>query len=70
MTSGNLTSGGLLNNYEYGLLINDEELTSKIAEDYKKVFKDTDATGIITGEIIDKAYKILPVCAKRKETEI
>ncbi|MBI3378740.1 MAG: hypothetical protein HY035_10150 [Nitrospirae bacterium] len=67
MTSGNLTSGGLLNNYEYGLLINDEELTAKIAEDYRKVFKDTEATGIITAEIISKAYNILQSVPKEKK---
>ncbi|MBI1810795.1 MAG: phosphatidylserine/phosphatidylglycerophosphate/cardiolipin synthase family protein, partial [Nitrospirae bacterium] len=67
VTSGNLTSGGLLNNYEYGLLINDEELTAKIAEDYRKVFKDTEATGIITAEIISKAYNILQSVPKEKK---
>lgn len=67
VTSGNLTSGGLLNNYEYGLLINDEELTSKIVEDYRKVFKDTEATGVITDEIIDKAYRILQSVPKEKK---
>ena len=67
MTSGNLTSGGLLNNYEYGLLIDDEELTLKIAEDYKNIFKDKHTTGFITDEIIDKAYRILQSVPKEKK---
>lgn len=67
MTSGNLTSGGLLNNYEYGLLIDDEELTFKIAEDYKNIFKDKHTTGVITEEIINKAYQILQSVPKEKK---
>lgn len=67
MTSGNLTSGGLLNNYEYGLLIDDEELTFRIAEDYKNIFKDKHTTGFITDEIIDKAYRILQSVPKEKK---
>lgn len=67
VTSGNLTTGGLLNNYEYGLLINDEELSHEISEDYKKVFKNEEVTGKITEEIIRKASQILQSVPKERK---
>lgn len=67
VTSGNLTTGGLLNNYEYGLLITDEELSHEISEDYKKVFKNEEVTGKITEEIISKASQILQSVPKERK---
>jgi hypothetical protein len=67
VTSGNLTSGGLLNNYEYGLLINDEKLSHRISEDYRKVFKDEELTGKITEEILKKAAQILQSVPKERK---
>lgn len=67
VTSGNLTSGGLLNNYEYGLLINDKDLSYKISEDYKKIFRNEEVTGRITDEIIKKASQILQSVPKERK---
>jgi phosphatidylserine/phosphatidylglycerophosphate/cardiolipin synthase-like enzyme len=66
VTSANLTPGGLFNNYEYGILIEDEKLSVKIALDFKKIFDDKDLTGDITSEIIDTASAILAAIPKEK----
>ena len=66
VTSGNLTSGGLLNNYEYGLLIDDDVLSSKIADDYQAIFRDKELTGRITIDVINKASQILDSVPKEQ----
>jgi len=38
ITSANLTSGGLLNNFEYGVLINEKGVVSAIKDDMSKYF--------------------------------
>lgn len=38
ITSANLTSGGLINNFEYGVLIDDREVISTIKEDMLKYY--------------------------------
>ena len=57
----------MLNNYEYGLLIDDMELSNKIAEDYKNIFRDDEITGKITEEIIKKARQILQSVPKERK---
>lgn len=59
ITSANLTRGGLLENYEYGMVLRDEKLVSAIVEDMNDYFK----LGNIfsrerVSEIIDNVGKI------------
>ncbi|GBE00100.1 type-2 restriction enzyme DpnI [bacterium BMS3Abin07] len=68
VTSGNLTSGGLLHNYEYGLLVDDAELSSKITDDYQNIFRDKELTGRITIDVINKASQILRSVPKERKT--
>lgn len=46
ITSANLTSGGLINNFEYGVLIDDESIISAIKDDMVKYYS--------LGNILDK----------------
>lgn len=46
ITSANLTSGGLINNFEYGVLINNKSIISTIKEDMLKYYS--------LGNILDK----------------
>ena len=39
ITSGNLTNGGLLKNYEYGVLLDEFEIVSKIRNDFTEISK-------------------------------
>ncbi len=66
VTSANLTPGGLFNNFEYGILIEDKKLSAKIAKDFKRIFDDEDLTGEITSEIVDTASAILASTPKEK----
>lgn len=58
ITSGNLTNGGLLKNYEYGLLIDDESLISDITDDFNKLSNHAN-TGIIKKSDLDAVKNIL-----------
>jgi len=64
ITSGNLTSGGLKNNYEYGILIKDD-LVDNIKQDYVTLFDDPEYP-FITREIISKAEEIINSVPKEK----
>lgn len=68
ITSGNLTSGGLTNNYEYGILINDN-LVENIKQDYVNLFDDPNYP-FITKSIISKAEKILKSVPKEKNKKL
>lgn len=37
ITSGNLTSGGMVNNYEYGIYIDNDEIVKIISSDFNKI---------------------------------
>jgi phosphatidylserine/phosphatidylglycerophosphate/cardiolipin synthase-like enzyme len=58
ITSGNLTSGGLLRNYEYGLLIDDKSLLSEIQKDFKEL-SDNVNTGTIKKSDLESVKNIL-----------
>ena len=57
VTSGNLTPGGLSNNWEYGIKI-DNELVSQIRDDYIKLYNN-DENPVVNLDIITKAESIL-----------
>lgn len=58
VTSGNLTNGGLLNNFEYGLYSEDKDLVAQVVEDFNKLSKDKQTSQIKQGDI-NTAKKIL-----------
>lgn len=58
ITSGNLTSGGLLRNYEYGLLVDDKSLLSEIQKDFKEL-SDNVNTGTIKKSDLESVRNIL-----------
>jgi phosphatidylserine/phosphatidylglycerophosphate/cardiolipin synthase-like enzyme len=58
ITSGNLTNGGLLRNYEYGLLIDDKSLLSEIQKDFKEL-SDNENTGTIKKSDLESVRNIL-----------
>ena len=72
ITSANLTSGGLISNFEYGVLINNKDIVSTIKEDMSKYY----SLGNILNENIlkkisdeaNKLYKNKSKSNKRVET--
>lgn len=46
VTSGNLTNGGMLNNFEYGLYIDDDSLVNRISSDFNSIVKCEDTLQI------------------------
>ena len=68
ITSGNLTPGGLKNNLEYGILVQDSLIT-EIKHDYLTIFNNPDHPKI-TSEIINKAQDILSAVPKEKRRKI
>ena len=61
ITSGNLTLGGLQNNYECGVLICDNVTVAKLKTDYLKIFKDDEYGSEITNEILQTTENILSI---------
>src|SRR3972149_1283770 len=68
ITSGNLTPGGLRNNLEYGILIQNE-MAGEIKSDYLKIFNNL-AYPEITLDVIKKAEEILLSVPKEKQKRI
>jgi len=68
ITSGNLTPGGLRNNLEYGICVNDQ-LVEEIKNDYLTIFNNPDYPEI-TLDIIDKAEAILKSIPREKQKKI
>lgn len=58
ITSANLTNGGLLTNFEYGILIDDAEVVREISDDFQAL-SEHKLTGLIQKENIDLAKEIL-----------
>ena len=69
ITSGNLTLGGLNNNYECGVLIDDAKTVSKLKSDFLIIFKDKDRVSIVTEEIISITEGILAKVPKEKKVK-
>ena len=65
ITSGNLTYGGLNSNYEYGVLIRDENNVSSVIQDFYDVFNNH-LTGEITSENIENAEQIIQATPREK----
>jgi hypothetical protein len=58
ITSGNLTNGGLINNYEYGIYSDDKIFVSKVVLDFDSISKNEN-TGIVTKSNLNTAKEIL-----------
>jgi molybdenum cofactor biosynthesis enzyme len=58
ITSGNLTNGGLINNYEYGIFTTNSEIVSKVVNDFSSISKDENI-GIVKLTDIEAVRKIL-----------
>jgi hypothetical protein len=58
ITSGNLTNGGLLKNYEYGIYIDDADIVSIVSKDFSLISKNEN-TGNITLSNIQVVRDIL-----------
>ncbi|MCK4312525.1 MAG: hypothetical protein KAW88_07305 [Candidatus Cloacimonetes bacterium] len=65
ITSGNLTTGGLRNNLEYGVLI-ENEIVKYIIKDYIEIFSNIEFP-LITNDIIQKAEDIISSVPKEKQ---
>lgn len=68
ITSGNLTPGGLRNNLEYGILIQNE-VVGEIKKDYLNIFNNPEYPEI-TNNVIEKARNILISVPKEKRKDI
>jgi len=68
ITSGNLTPGGLKNNLEYGILVQ-EKIVDEIKRDYLRIFDDPENPAI-TADVIKKAEDILLSVPKEKRPKI
>jgi len=58
ITSGNLTNGGLFNNYEYGILLDDINIVKQIGTDFTDLLNHEN-TGIISLNEINQAKEII-----------
>jgi hypothetical protein len=69
ITSGNLTSGGLLRNYEYGVLIDDKSLLSEIQKDFQEL-SDNVNTGTIKKSDLESVRNILADIPKNQSIKL
>jgi len=69
ITSGNMTNSGMLNNFEYGIYLNDPETIKKINNDFEKFLND-ERTGVIKRKNIDTARSILSKIEKPKRISL
>lgn len=68
ITSGNLTNGGLNTNYEYGVLIKDENNVKSIIQDFYAIFNNS-ITGEISYENIEYAQKIIQDTPRKNDVK-
>ena len=69
ISSSNLTNGGLLKNYEYGILLNEKKIVHEIIDDFEQLFTDN-KTGTITIKNLMVAKEILNELQKTSTTNI
>lgn len=68
ITSGNLTNGGMNTNYEYGVLIKDENNVGSVLHDFYDIFNSS-ITGEISFEKIENAQKIIQDIPREKQVK-
>jgi hypothetical protein len=69
ITSGNLTNGGLLKNYECGIYTNDDRIVSKVVSDFLFLSQNQN-TGTIKKTDIDMVRKILSKVPKTESIKL
>jgi phosphatidylserine/phosphatidylglycerophosphate/cardiolipin synthase-like enzyme len=69
VTSANLTSGGLVNNYEYGVKIDSSSTMKEVVGDFDKM-KSSDLSGEINTSILDDINEILDDTPERSELDL
>lgn len=67
ISSGNLTNGGLLSNFEYGILINEISFVSQVVSDYN-FLSNHENTGEINKSNVDDVRKILSSIPQTENT--
>ena len=67
ITSANLTIGGLQNNYECGVLIEDLDTAGRLKAEYLQLFSDEEKASTVTEEIISTTGDILSKVPKEKK---
>jgi hypothetical protein len=68
VTSANLTLGGMKNNYECGIIVEDREIVKKLKENYLALFENKEMSPVVTEEIITITAEILSKVPK--ETQV
>lgn len=66
ITSGNLTLGGLQNNYECGVLIDDSNIVGRLKADFTRIFSDKEKVSIVSDEILSTTEEILSRVPREK----
>lgn len=66
ITSANLTHGGLVGNFEYGIVTDDKQIVKQVAEDFDELCCNP-LTGQISREEIATAKKIIESIPKQKQ---
>lgn len=69
VTSANLTNGGVTQNFEYGVLIDEQILVKTIVKDFEELFAD-ESSGEINLEIISTAKTIISHLPKEKRISL
>lgn len=67
ITSANLTLGGLQNNYECGVLIQDPNTVGQLRDDFLQIFKDEEKVSVVTKDILSTTESILEKVPKEKK---
>jgi hypothetical protein len=67
VTSANLTLGGLQNNYECGVLVEDKEIVTKLKEGFLGLFENEESSPVVTEDIIITTTEILSKVPKEKK---
>jgi HKD family nuclease len=66
ITSANLTLGGLQNNYECGVLIDDSDTSVRLKSEFLQLFSDKEKASTVTEEILSTTEDILAKVPKEK----
>jgi HKD family nuclease len=69
ITSANLTLGGLENNYECGVLIDDLDTVSRLKSDFLQIFADKEKVSVVTDDILSTTEGIIAKVPREKRIE-
>ena len=69
ISSSNLTFGGLVKNYEYGIFSNDKDFSQNVVHDFNQIF-DNEKTFEVNSENISQAKQIIEIAQKNLEIDL